>query len=147
MKRLLAVLVLLLAFGPRPAYAFNLITDIQQNNQWIIGQPSVGTAIELNTGDLRYTVLSGIQSYRMFSTWYGLSGKKNADGSSYDVQDTLKFGINLAYFFSGFANQPPDWVKNLVVGPAVSSPIFSNLNQRQPIIPLFDVNVSWKFGG
>jgi hypothetical protein len=129
----------------QPAFAFNLITDIQQNLQWTLGnQASIGTSINLTDGKLRYTQMAGVNEYRFLSSWYGISEQKDSSGNAFDVQDCFKVGINISYFFSGFTNKPPEVISNLVIGPDVSTPLFSNFGSRQPIIPGFDVN--YRFG-
>ena len=123
-----------------PAQAFNLIKDIEQQTTFPIGQAaSAGTAINLKTGALAASFLGEISNYRMFSLWYG-GTYANANDNS--LTDTAKIGINLGYFLTGFVNQPPLILRNLVVGPSFAMSLISTPRVGTPF---FDVNL--RFGG
>ncbi len=56
--------------------------------------------------------------------------------------DTGKIGLNLGYFLKDFVNQPPDFVKNLVIGPSLSTTLVTT---PHVFIPFFDITMN--FGG
>lgn len=121
-------------------HAFNLITDVEQQTQWTVGQQaSAGTAINLRNGELAASALAGIASYRMFSIWYGGTFVNSSDHS---MTDTAKVGLNLGYFLKNFTNQPPALISNLVIGPSFAMSLISTPRVGTPF---FDVNYS--FGG
>lgn len=153
MKRIaLAVAVLFLdmaLFPNRPVFAFNPIVDLQQNTYWTIGEAAAaGTAVALkdndslglHSGDLVGSMLASIAEYRMLSLWYGGNEIPQSTGGV-KLVDTAKVGLNLGYFLTGFTNQPPALIKNLVFGPSVS---YSLISTPRVFCPFFDVN--YKFG-
>ena len=127
-------------YGAQRAFAWNPITDIQQNTTFPIGQAaSAGTAVNLRNGDLAASALAQLVNYRMFSGWYGGTFVNKTDAS---MTDTAKIGINLGYFLASFANNPPLILQNLVVGPSFAMSLISTPRVGTPF---FDVN--YKFGG
>ena len=146
MKKLLLA-GLLLGFVSS-AHAFNLLTDIQQQTTFPIGQvAAAGTAValkdnpslNLHAGDLVVSALAEGVNYRMFSGWYGGNMIPNGVGGARLV-DTAKIGLNLGYFLTGFTNQPPAVIKNLVFGPSVS---YSLITTPRVFCPFFDINYSF----
>jgi hypothetical protein len=149
MKKTLLVIALNLSLGLN-AYAFNLWEDIQQNTKWTIGSvAAAGTAValkdddslSLHAGDLVVSALASISEYRMLSLWYGGNEIPQGNGNT-KLVDTAKIGLNLGYFLTGFVNQPPAVIKNLVFGPSVS---YSLIVTPRVFVPFFDINYS--FGG
>lgn len=136
MKKLLSFVAIALSVLSVKAQAFNLWQDIEQNTQWTLGNTaSAGTAINLRSGDLSASALASISSYRMVSIWYGgtlING---------NMTDTLKVGLNLSYFLKDFTNQPPDLIKNLVIGPSFAMSVISTPRVGTPFIDL-----NYKFG-
>jgi len=141
MKSISALLALfLLSTLALSANAFNLWTDIQQQTTFPIGQAaSAGTAVNLRDGSLSASALAELANYRMFSAWYGGT---MLDPSNGKMTDTGKIGINVGYFLTGFINQPPLILRNLVVGPAVAMSLISTPRKAAY---LFDFN--FRFGG
>lgn len=141
MKKQLLLIALLFSIWPlRPAAAFNLWTDIEQNTTFPIGQAaSAGTAINLRDGTLAASFLAEAVNYRMLSGWYG-GTYVNSDQRS--LTDTAKIGLNLGYFLSGFVNKPPLILTNLVIGPSIAMSLISTPRKGTPF---FDVN--YRFGG
>lgn len=134
---------------PQNVSAFNLWEDIQKETQWTLGSvAAAGTAVALkdedslglHAGDLVASGLASISQYRMFSLWYG--GNVIPNGGDTRLVDTAKVGLNLGYFLTGFTNQPPALIKNLVIGPSIS---YSLIATPRVLIPFFDVN--YKFSG
>lgn len=122
------------------AWAFNLIDDIQKQTTFPIGQAaSAGMAVKLKDGSLSDSALAELVNYRMFSGWYGGTQINPSDGK---MTDTAKIGLNLGYFLTGFVNQPPLILRNLVVGPSIACSLIST--PRKGTI-LFDFN--YRFGG
>ena len=122
------------------AFAFNVITDIQQQTTFPVGQAaSAGTAVNLRDGSLSASALAELVDYRMFSGWYGGTMLNPSDGH---LTDTAKIGLNVGYFLTGFVNQPPLILRNLVVGPSVACSLISTPRKATY---LFDFN--YKFGG
>ena len=122
------------------AHAFNLVTDIEQNTTFPIGQAaSAGTAVNLRNGSLSASALAELSNYRMLSFWYGGTMVDPADGR---MTDTAKIGLNLGYFLSAFANKPPMILTNLVVGPSFAMSLISTPRAGTPF---FDIN--YRFGG
>lgn len=137
--KLKVLLIAALLAGPRWAFAFNLWTDIQQQTTFPIGQAaSAGTAVNLKTGNLSASALAELSNYRMFSLWYGGTMIDPANGQ---LTDTAKVGINVGYFLTGFVNEPPLILRNLVVGPSIAMSLIST---PRVVTYLFDAN--YKFG-
>ena len=123
-----------------PAMAFNLVTDVEQQATFPIGQAaSAGTAVNLRNGQLAGSALAELANYRMFSAWYGGTYVNSTDKS---MTDTAKIGINLGYFLTGFVNKPPMILQNLVVGPSFAMSLISTPRVGTPF---FDIN--YRFGG
>ncbi len=144
MRKILVVLALLLV--ATQVHAFNLITDLEDNTYWTVGQTAAaGTAISLKDGSISASELAEIATYRMFSTWYGGTQVSNNDGKTFTMTDTFKVGFNLNWFFSKFKHGLPDqakWLNNIVIGPSFAIPVFSSPRVGKPF---FDVN--YRFGG
>lgn len=141
-KLLFAVLVILFSFGPlRPAAAFNLITDIEQNTQWTIGDvAAAGTSINLRNGQYDASEFAQIASYRFLSVWYGGIEVPQGD-NTVKLTDSAKIGLNFSYFAQYFTNKPPKILNNLVIGPAAS---FNIATTPRTFTPFVDVN--YQFG-
>lgn len=147
---LIVVFIAVLLAGPRFAFAFNLWEDVQKETQWTLGSSvAAGTSVALRHddssglqgGEFVGSALAQVSSYRFLSLWGGGTFIPQADKSLKAV-DTVKVGFNLAYLFKGFANQPPEFIKNLVVGPSLTMPLFTT---PHVVIPFFDLN--YQFGG
>lgn len=137
MKKLPVFLALFLV---SKVFAFNLITDIEQQTTFPIGQAaSAGTAVNLKTGSLSASALAEIANYRMFSGWYGGTMLNPSDGR---MTDTAKIGLNVGYFLTGFVNQPPLILRNLVVGPSVACSLIST-----PRVATYLFDFNFRFGG
>jgi len=122
------------------ALASNLLTDIQKETTFPIGQTAAaGMAVNLKDGSLSDSALAELVNYRMFSGWYGGTQIKPSDGK---MTDTAKIGLNVGYFLTGFINQPPLILRNLVVGPSVACSLIST---PRTATYLFDFN--FRFGG
>jgi hypothetical protein len=58
--------------GCKVSQAFNLISDIDLNTQWTLGQvAAAGTSIDLSNGQYDASEFAQIAQYRMLSAWYG----------------------------------------------------------------------------
>ena len=135
-----AVIIGLYFVGASSVYAFNIVTDVEQNATFPIGQAaSAGTAVNLRTGGLSASFLAELANYRMFSFWYGGTYVNSGDNN---LTDTAKIGLNLGYFFNSFVNKPPALLMNLVVGPSFAMSLISTPRVGTPF---FDVN--YRFGG
>jgi hypothetical protein len=133
-------LLMLCLFIATPSLAFNLITDIEQQTTFPIGQAaSAGTAVNLRNGSLSVSALAELSNYRMISFWYGGTFVNPSDGS---MTDTAKIGLNIGYFLTGFVNRPPLLFQNIVVGPSFAMSIISTPRVGTPF---FDIN--YRFGG
>ena len=136
---IIALAVMAVIYGTQRAFAFNLITDVEQQTTFPIGQSaSAGTAVNLKNGKLSASALAEVSNYRMFSLWYGGT---LLDPSNGGLTDTAKVGLNLGYFLSSFSNKPPAILMNLVVGPSVA---YSIISTPRVATYLFDVNM--RFG-
>lgn len=134
------IFIATVAFLIQDAHAFNLITDVEQNTTFPIGQAaSAGTAVNLRNGTLAGSALAELSNYRMISLWYGGTYVNSTDKS---LTDTAKIGLNLSYFLSSFTNKPPAILMNLVVGPSFAMSLISTPRVGTPF---FDVN--YRFGG
>lgn len=122
------------------AFSFNVITDIEEQTTFPIGQAaSAGTAVNLKTGSLSASALAELVNYRMFSGWYGGTMLTPSDGK---MTDTAKIGLNVGYFLTGFINQPPLILRNLVVGPSVAMSLIST-----PRVATYLFDFNFRFGG
>lgn len=133
-----------------PVHAFNLIQDIDKNTQWTLGSSvNAGTSIVLRhddsvnarAGQFVGSALASVANYRMLNLSAGGTFIPQP-GGDLKALDTAKVGLNLAYVFQNFANQPPAIIKNLVVGPALATSIVTT---PHVVIPTFDIN--YAFGG
>jgi hypothetical protein len=142
-RRLIAALLLnFAALSFNKAYGFNLFQDIKTQTEWTLGkQASVGTGYDFTDKQMVLTELAGLASYRFVSLWYGIAQLPQPDKTT-KWTDTGKLGFNLAYLLKGFTNQPPDIIKSLVIGPAISIPVFTS-----PHRVAFLVDVNYVFGG
>lgn len=134
MKKLPVFLALFLTSS---VWAYNPITDIEQNTTFPIGQAaSAGTAVNLKNGSLAASALAELVNYRMFSGWYGGTFINST------MTDTAKVGLNLGYFLAGFANKPPAILMNLVVGPSIATSLIST-----PRVVNYFLDCNYRFGG
>ena len=149
MKKLITSLAVA-AMLSSPAFAFNLWEDIQANTNWMLGQSvAAGTAVALRScdayrlkaGEFTGSALAQIANYRFLSAWFGGTFIPVENGEMKAI-DTAKIGLNVAYVFKGFANQPPEVIRNLVIGPSISMPLFSSPHVA---VPFLDIN--YAFGG
>lgn len=139
MKKILLVLAILLAWPNRPVFAFNFVSDVEQNTTFPIGQAaSAGTAVNLRNGSLSASALAEISNYRMLSLWYGGTMLDPSDGK---MTDTAKVGLNVGYFLTGFVNQPPLILRNLVVGPSIAMSLIST-----PRVATYLFDFNFRFG-
>jgi len=130
------------------AHAWNPITDVRDNLQWTFGKKAeAGLAVKLagagnlESGDTATSALAGIADYRFLTFSYGGIKVNNNDAK---VTDTFKVGFRITSFFDLFKNPPTQemaFMRNLNVGPAISSPIIS---RSHPVTLFFDVN--YQFG-
>lgn len=143
MKRSLALLLGIACLAcPRHAYAFNLISDIDTQTTWTLGQvASAGTSIDLRNGQYDVSEFAQVANYRMLGLWYGGVEIPQADGTV-KLTDAGKIGINLIYLFKGFTNQPPELIKNLVIGPAIAANVFTTPRKLN-----YFVDINYSFGG
>ena len=140
MKRTLVIFTLALVLCKSNAFSFNLWTDIQQQTTFPIGQAaSAGTAVNLRTGSLSASALAELANYRMLSGWYGGTMLNPSDGK---MTDTAKIGLNVGYFLTGFVNQPPLILRNLVVGPSIAMSLIST-----PRVATYLFDFNFRFGG
>lgn len=136
----IALALMATIYGAEKAFSFDLIADIQKETTFPIGQAaSAGTAVNLKNGSLSASALAELANYRMFSAWYGGTLLNPSDGG---MTDTAKVGFNVGYFLTGFTNQPPLLLRNLVVGPSVA---WSLISTPRKATYLFDFN--FRFGG
>lgn len=139
MKRLLLVSLLVGLVGS--AQAFNLISDIDNQTTWTLGQvAAAGTSIDLSNGQYDVSEFAQIANYRMISLWYGGIEVPQGDGTM-KLTDSAKAGFNLAYLFNSFVNKPPALIQNLVVGPAIGG----NLASTPRTLHYF-VDINYQFG-
>lgn len=123
------------------AEAFNLVTDIEQQTQWTLGEnAAAGTSLDLRNGQFDGSEFAGIASYRFLSIWYGGINIPQSD-KTVKFTDALKLGFNLNYFLTGFVNRPPEFLQRLVVGPAIACSIIST-----PRVVNYFVDVNYVFG-
>lgn len=150
MKKLIVMLIMFLTWPIRPVFAFDLWQDIQQKTEWRLGDSvAAGTSIALRhddasglkAGQFVGSALAQFSSYRMLSAWAGGTFVPKPD-QTLKATETVKIGLNLGYFLTGFVNQPPVLLKNLVIGPSLSMPIWTT---PHVVIPFFDINFA--FGG
>lgn len=150
MKNVIVVLVGLLMWSFNIASAFNPWEDIQAETQWDLGHSvAAGTAVALKSNDT-YGVKAGqfvgsalaeVADYRFISIWAGGNFIKQPNGEL-KALDTGKLGLNLAYVFKGFKNQPPELIRNLVIGPSLTFPIFTT-----PHVAMWWIDANYQFGG
>jgi hypothetical protein len=124
-----------------PAHAFNLWHDIEQQTQWTLGEnAAAGTSVNIRNGQFDSSEFAGISSYRFLSFWYGGINIPQSD-NTIKLTDAAKFGFNLNYFLTGFANQPPQFLQRLVIGPAIACSIITT-----PRVVNYFVDVNYVFG-
>lgn len=141
-SKLIALISVFLLWPLRPAAAFNLITDIQTQTQWTLGQvASAGTSVDLKNGQYDVSEFAEIANYRMLSGWYGGIEIPQGDGTV-KLTDSAKIGLNLGYFLKSFVNQPPMILQNLVVGPAIGFNLVSS-----PRTVHYFVDLNYRFSG
>jgi len=131
----------IMIFALGMAHAFNLITDVQTQTQWTLGQiAAAGTSVDLKNGQYDASEFAQIANYRMLSGWYGGIEIPQGDGTV-KLKDSAKLGLNLNYFFKGFVNQPPALLANLVIGPAIATNLVSS-----PRVVQYFVDINYQFG-
>lgn len=143
LKRTLVLIALAVGLVELPlaCWGFNLISDIDTQTKWDLGNvASAGTSINLKNGQYDASEFAEIADYRMLSIWYGGIEIPQGDGTV-KLTDSGKIGLNLGYFLKNFANQPPSLISNLVIGPAIGS----NLAQSPRVIQYF-VDLNYRFG-
>lgn len=132
-----------------PSHAFNLLTDIDQETTWCLGSSAqAGTAVLLRhddsvnakAGQFVGSALACVSNYRFLNLSAGGTFIPQPDGALRAL-DTVKVGLNLAYVFKNFVNQPPAILNNLIVGPSLLTSVVST---PHVFIPAVDIN--WKFG-
>lgn len=147
---IVALAAMAVIWGLERAFAFNLWRDIETETQWTLGSSvAAGTAVALKNedslnirgGQFIGSALAQISNYRMLSVWAGGNFIPRGDNGLRAV-DTGKIGLNLGYFFKNFVNQPPDLIKNLVIGPSLSTSIWTT---PHVFVPFVDCNFA--FGG
>ncbi len=142
MKRTLIIFTLVIALCKANAFAFNLITDVEQQTNWTLGQvAAAGTSVNLRNGQYDPSEFAQIANYRMLSLWYGGIEIPQGDGTI-KLTDSAKFGFNLGYFLSNFVNKPPLILQNLVVGPAISTSLATT-----PRVVNYWVDINYQFSG
>jgi hypothetical protein len=146
MKKTLA---LLLICGN--AFAFNPVTDIQDNLKWTLGeQAMLGTAYKIGgsgdfkIGDRGDSAMFGIFDYRFTKISYGvITNPQNGE----KVGDGLKGGLMLNYFLGWFKSpQTPamQLLNNINIGPTVTIPLLSD---PQPLKhPSVWIEANYQFG-
>jgi hypothetical protein len=138
-KPLILVVGMLCLMG-RVGSAFNLWTDIQQNTQWTLGQNAAGgTALNLRNGQFDGSALAQVATYRFLSLWGGGTFIPQSDQTIKAI-DTVKVGLNLNYFLTGFANKPPEVLQRIVIGPSFAMPLFTTPRVG---IPFLDINYAF----
>jgi hypothetical protein len=145
MKKKLLVLALFLMVPWRPAAAFNLVTDIQNNVVWTFGQSAqAGEGYDFSAQKWDSSVLAEIAEYRFLSLSYGATF---LDSSSNNATDTIKIGMLSSFFFKLFTHQPTPqmaWMENLNIGPSFAIPVFSGSTGHRGVL-LLDIN--YRFSG
>lgn len=137
---ILALFCAITLWPNKPVFAFNLVTDVEEQTTFPIGQAaSAGTAVNLRDGTLAASFLGEIANYRMLSAWYGGTYVNAGDKS---LTDTAKIGLNLGYFLTGFVNKPPALLSNLVVGPSFAMSLISTPRKGTPFL-----DINYRFGG
>jgi hypothetical protein len=130
----------LMGFVPK-LFAFNLLTDIDTQTTWTLGQvASAGTSIDLKNGQYDASEFAQVFNYRMLSGWYGGIEIPQSDGTM-KLTDSAKLGLNLGYFLKNFVNTPPAILTNLVIGPAIGG----NLATSPRVIQYF-ADINYQFG-
>ena len=150
MKKHLLVLGLLIAYPLKPAAAFDLWQDVQNETKWTFGSAAqAGMAIalrhddsiNLKGGQIVGSALASVMDYRFLNFSAGGTFVPQLNGTL-KALDTGKIGLNLGYFLKDFINQPPDLIKNLVIGPSLTTTLVTT---PHVFVPFFDIHMS--FGG
>jgi len=149
MKKLFQVLTIsLMSTIWYPAAAFDLLDDLKSNVQWRFGSAAqAGTAISMRSDDSTNvkagqfigSALASIVDYRFLNISAGGNFIPQANGTL-KALDTGKIGINLGYLLKDFVNAPPDILKNMVIGPSLSTTIVTT---PHVFIPFFDFTYSF----
>lgn len=143
---------MLLLLGPLyPAFAYNPVTDIQDNLKWTLGeQAAIGTAYkvagsgEFKTGQRGDSAMFGIFDYRFIKMSYGAISNPQ-DGSR--VGDGLKAGLMMNYFLGWFKSPQTDMMKvlnNVNIGPTVTVPLLTD--SRPFTHPSVWIEANYQFG-
>lgn len=144
-----AVITGLYFAGVSSVYAFNLITDIEQQTTWSLGSSvQAGTAVALKSdastsvkaGQFLGSAMADVADYRFLNLSAGGIFVPQSDGTLRAL-DSAKMGLNFSYLFRNFANQPPALLKNLVVGPTISTTLVTT-----PHVFIPSVEVNYQFG-
>jgi hypothetical protein len=151
MKRLIIIASLLTIAGAFNAYAFNPITDVQDNLVWTLGQQAaLGTAYKIGgsgpvqVGQRGDSAMLGIFDYRFTKVSYGAISNPQ-DGSK--IGDGLKCGLMLNYFLGWFKSpQTPAMqvLNNINIGPTVSIPLLTDAHPLK--YPSVWIEANYQFG-
>ena len=125
------------------SHAYNLITDIENNMTFPVGQVAqAGTAINLRNGQTSTSMLAQVAVYRnMLALSYGGTRVNQSDAQ---FTDTAKVGLNLSWVFSKFTNPLPaqaQFLKNINVGPSYAINLISSPRVGTPFM-----DISYVFG-
>ena len=129
---IIALAIMAMLAGIQFAFAWNPVTDVQDNLLWTLGeQAQIGTAYKLagggtvGNGQRGDSVMLGIFDYRFTKLSYGMISDPQ-NGSR--IGDGLKGGIQLNYFLNWFKSpQTPAMalLKNVNIGPVFTVPLIS----------------------
>lgn len=151
MKKIIAILTISLISPIWSAYAFNPVTDVQDNLKWTAGdQAQLGTAYKIagsgpvETGHRGDSVTIGLFDYRFIKEGYTVINDPASGGR---LGDGLKTGLMLNYFLGWFKSpQTPvmQALNNVNIGPVLTVPILSASKPFQA----FDlwIEANWQFG-
>lgn len=133
------------------SFAFNPVTDVQENLKWTLGeQAALGTACKIggsgsvDIGKRADSVMFGIFDYRFVKMSYGaITDPSNGE----KVGDGLKGGLMLNYFLGWFKSpQTPamQLLNNINIGPTITIPL---LTDSQPLKhPSIWIEANYMFG-
>jgi hypothetical protein len=150
MKKVLLAIGLFLAGPLKPCAAFDLWQDLQSETKWRLGSSAqAGMAIAMRSDDSvnvkagQYcgSALASLVDYRFLNLSAGGTFVPQNNGTL-KALDTGKIGINLGYFLTDFVDEPPALLKNMVVGPSLSTTLVTT---PHVFIPFFDLVLG--FGG
>lgn len=129
----LIIIGMVAIWGAERAFAFNPITDVQQNLKWTLGEEAaLGTAYKIGgsgavkIGQRGDSAMLGIFDYRFTKVSYGAISNPQ-DGSK--IGDGLKVGLQLNYFLGWFQSpQTPAMqvLNNVNIGPTITIPLLTD---------------------